>query len=465
MNEWSCRASVLALCGLFLSFSETGSSYLVQNPVPSTADPIREELDSILEERFTWDRADYWRTCAGMTFCSTELTEVSAPRLPAAMPESFSRFVERGAEAIPILLERLADGELSGVTLDFGGAVTVAKLLVVHGNGDNLIEKERLGDSLFEQRPKLPADWGGSSGTVVRLTKGELCSILLGQICNRNYHPYIFVPSRIAVHCSGSVFPEVVEYMTAIWGNVNGVGLRESLYADLQTKRASTRGWFAAGALARLYEYGDRSWRTQSGMALRLLATGQADAFMAVYGAPPTSALLAISGRGRSSATADLVFIVENCENLDLVSCAIGPAVLEADSTKNQLAERLVQAQEQEYTSAIRALRRVAAYDKEVLRSYCESDALDESPDSVIACIGMADVVFPQESWPKSYAHSKLGDTREGRRFGVRNRGGRKAAWWRVCDSAAEVFCRRSGIEWDSNWAVSRRTEVIQSIR
>jgi hypothetical protein len=147
---------------------------------------------------------------------------------------AFLQLVKLGPKALPFLLDALTNRTQTGLTItheDFFGGMWYGSEL--SGNPANRNEQKLIGKSSHAQMPITEK----TLLRTYRVTVGDVCFVIIGQIVGRPYAAVRYQPTAIVVINSPTEDPNLARKVRAIWSDLHPAQhLLDSLLLDYTTK-------------------------------------------------------------------------------------------------------------------------------------------------------------------------------------------------------------------------------------
>jgi hypothetical protein len=142
--------------------------------------------------------------------------------------------VKHGYQIIPLLLEHLTDLRTTRCEISFPH-------MIILGEHLDMLEAD------FPQSFDFDSGW--KEGRTHQVTVGDLCYVSLGQIVNRNYSAFYYLPSLMTIVNSPAINPKVAEKARNLWSACDRVHHINLLVSDLTDTQIL---WRRADAITRL---------------------------------------------------------------------------------------------------------------------------------------------------------------------------------------------------------------------
>lgn len=201
---------------------------------PSAAEVT--QIKSLIRQLAKISRPDLGLTpnVAGMEFAPILDSEFPDAKVNLRQLSAFVKLVRLGPRALPFLLEALSDATPTKVTFKPGGIVWVMLFSnEVEGNPANARERK-----ILARMPNREDDMSRQERNPShRITVGDLCFNIIGQIVGRSYEAIRYQPSGNYIVNSPTRDPSIVQAVRAIWSSSNPEQhLMNSLLLDFATR-------------------------------------------------------------------------------------------------------------------------------------------------------------------------------------------------------------------------------------
>ncbi len=220
---------------------------------------VRAEVEALLAElaAHRYSEVEMWWTLSAVyppgtrTFnYAREVWDYWDDWMVPTFPQAYTKIVQLGAQAVPVLCEYLVDERLTSMRWDQPDVM-----------GGTWFAHEYDWNDGWQDSPGDEFHYFGSPSVEGKLphtfTIGDICYSLIGAIVNRNFNALRSQPTMCWVINSPIVAPELARLVRGDWSDLTPERLRQSLIRDFETPdlAGNERNDRRAGAYHRLATY------------------------------------------------------------------------------------------------------------------------------------------------------------------------------------------------------------------